>query len=93
MTLFRYLIVRDVNYPISLQTPMLDEVTSFLLPRNVQNTCNNVRYILNKNVRTCTKMKMQISLAVTVLLIIVFVHGSLIPAFLQWKTDKSNFSN
>ena len=53
MTLFRYLIFRDVNYPISLQTPMLDKVTSFLLPRNVQNTCNNARYILNKK---CSNM-------------------------------------
>ena len=27
---------------------MLDEVTTFLLLRNVQNTCNNARHILNK---------------------------------------------
>ena len=44
---------RDVNYPLSFQTPMLDEVTSFLLLRNVQNTCYNARYILNKK---CTNM-------------------------------------
>ena len=66
---------------------MLDEVTSIL--RNVQNTCKNVRNIINKNYTNMYENEDADQLrgnSVTDQLLC----SRLVP---QWKTDKSNFSN